>query len=175
MDAFVVELMRRRLVSLLVHITSTKRGYLVGCTGWEDAEQKTQVGAYLWTGENMDKEGDQPPEFATLWTGVTNQKKTPVHNLRFLLGRGKLQELREKCKNGIWDREVIVLKHKQMTVDLQMKLWKLQGLLAEFRLVEDAAEDAFEEDEMDEDEDEDESLEDEDEDDPLEDVMVEKA
>jgi hypothetical protein len=164
MDAFVVELMRRRLVSLLVHITSTKRGYLVGCTGWEDAEQKTQVGAYLWTGENMDKEGDQPPEFATLWTGVTNQKKTPVHNLRFLLGRGKLQELREKCKNGIWDREVIVLKHKQMTVDLQMRLWKLQGLLAEFRAVEDAAEDAFEEDEMDEDED-----------DPLEDVMAERA
>jgi hypothetical protein len=170
MDAFVVELMRRRLVSLLVHITSKKRGYLVGCTGWEDAEQKTQVGAYLWTGGNMDREGDQPPEFATLWTGSTEQKKTPVHNLRFLLGREKLQELREKCKNGIWDREVIVLKHKQMTLDLQMRLWKLQGLLAEFRPVEEE----IEVDE-DDDEDEDDSLEDEDEDDPLEDVMVERA
>jgi hypothetical protein len=174
MDAFVVELMRRRLVSLLVHINSKKRGYLLGCTGWEDAEQKTQVGAYLWTGGNMDKEGDQPPEFATLWTGVAKSKKTPVHNLRFLLGREKLQELREKCKNGIWDREVIVLKHKQMTVDLQMRLWKLRGLLAEFRPVEDAAEDASEEDEMDED-DEDESPDDAGEDDPLEDVMVERA
>jgi hypothetical protein len=168
MDAFVVELMRRRIVSLLVHITSKKRGYLVGCTGWEDAEQKTQVGAYLWTGGNMDKEGDQPPEFATLWTAVTKPKKTPVHNLRFLLGREKLQELREKCKNGIWDREVIVLKHKQMTVDLQMRLWKLQGLLAEFRPVEDAAEDQSEDED-------DDSLEDEDEDDLLDDVMVERA
>jgi hypothetical protein len=135
MDELVLDLMRRRTFEDLVHVTELKRGYVVGCKGWEDGMAKPQVGAFLWTGGNGDIEMDFPPEFATLDinTKVDKTRKVPVHNLRTLLGKGKLAELREKFPTGIFENEVVVLKHKKTTVNLEMRLWKLQGYLAEHR------------------------------------------
>ena len=131
MDDFILELMRRRVVESLIHLGGLKRGYLVGCDGWEDAMAKPQVGMLLWTGR---KEGgtQEPPEFATLFKTKEGQRKVPVHNLRTLLGPKKLDELRAKFSNGIIDRPLLAVKHKNATVALQLKLWKLQGYLAEY-------------------------------------------
>lgn len=138
MHTFVLTLMRRRLCENLVAATKLKRGYVVGCTGWEDALAKPQVGAFLWTGGIGGVEMDPPPEFATLdvTTGRKSEgrtKKVPVHNLRRLLGKEKLAELREKLPSGIFEREVVVLKHKQQVIEMEMQLWKLEGFLAEYR------------------------------------------
>jgi hypothetical protein len=140
MHEFILRLMRRRIVENLVALTNLKRGYVVGCSGWEDALAKPQIGAFLWTGGagEMEEGMDAPPEFATLDTTIgrkeeSKTKKIPVHNLRRLLGKDKLAELREKLPSGIFKRDVVVLKHKQQTVDVEMQLWRLQGFLAEYR------------------------------------------
>jgi len=135
MDDFVLNLMRRRTMEALVRLVGLKRGYVVGCNEWEDALAKPQVGAYLWTGGNLEKETEAPAEFATLNVkrGVDETRKVPVHNLRTLLGKEKLAELRVKTPSGMFQNEVLVLKHKNMTVELEMWLWKLQGYLAEYR------------------------------------------
>ena len=141
MDGFVLELMRRRLVEGLVYLVGLKRGYVVGCVDWEDAIRKPQVGAILWT-RRADNEGivevetEQvnygPPEFATLDLGTHKKRKIPVHNLRMLLGTEKLQELRGQCPSGVFDKELVGLRHRNNTVELQLRLWKLQGYLAEY-------------------------------------------
>jgi hypothetical protein len=140
MHEFILRLMRRRIVENLVTLTNLKRGYVVGCSEWEDALAKPQIGAFLWTGGagEMEEGVDAPPEFATLDTTIgrkeeSKTKKIPVHNLRRLLGKDKLAELREKLPSGIFKRDVVVLKHKQQTVDVEMQLWRLQGFLAEYR------------------------------------------
>lgn len=141
MDGFVLELMRRRAVEGLVYLVGLKRGYVVGCVDWEDATRKPQIGAILWTrgtgSEEIVAAKDEqvnhgPPEFATLIFGK-DKGKVPMHNLRMLLGKEKLQELREKCPSGIFDKELTVLRHRNVTVDLQLRLWKLQGYLAEYK------------------------------------------
>ncbi|KAN0114385.1 hypothetical protein V8E51_003929 [Hyaloscypha variabilis] len=164
MHEFVLELMRRRIVEGLIRVTNWKRGYVVGCSGWVDALAKPQVGAFIWTGGNGDlREGmDTPPEFATLDIPAGPQhegrtKKVPVHNLRRLLGKEKLAELRAKLPSGIFEREVVTLKHKGPVLDVEMRLWKLQGYLAEYRdLYRDLEEPTEQDLEQDEDEDGDE-------------------
>jgi len=162
MHEFVLELMRRRLVEGLIRLTNSKRGYVVGCSGWKDALAKPQVGAFIWTGGNgeQDEGVDIPPEFATLdvsagQQGENRTKKIPVHNLRRLLGMEKLAELRAKLSSGIFGKEVVVLKHKKVVVDVEMQLWKLQGYLAEYRDLYRDPEERLEQDLEDGDEDED--------------------
>jgi hypothetical protein len=80
-----------------------------------------------------------------------------VHNLRRLLGKEKLAELRAKLPSGIFEREVVTLKHKGPVLDVEMRLWKLQGYLAEYRdLYRDLEEPTEQDLEQDEDEDGDE-------------------
>jgi len=140
MHEFILRLMRRRIVENLAALTNLKRGYVVGCSGWEDALAKPQIGAFLWTGGagEMEEGSDSPPEFATLDVTIgrkeeSKTKKIPVHNLRRLLGKDKLAELREALPSGIFKRDVVALKHKQQAVDVEMQLWRLQGFLAEYR------------------------------------------
>lgn len=129
-DEFLLELMRRRVVEDLSGLLKLKRGYVVGCKDWAAAFSKTQTGAYLWTGKG---EENQPSEFVTLDLGVTKKQKIPTHNLNTLLGEEKLEELKAKFGNKIFDSDILTLRHRRRTVDLQMKLWKLQGYLAEYR------------------------------------------
>lgn len=133
MHDFVLELMRRRTLEELIQLVELRKGYLVGCTGWEDALVKPQVAAFLWMGE------EGPTEFATMdvgsdeiGQGVKKKRKVPVHNLGALLGEEKLAELRGRF-DRIFERELVMLRHKRMTVELEMKLWKLEGYLAEYK------------------------------------------
>lgn len=165
MADFVLELMRRRIVEHLVALGKLKRGYLVGCADWEDAASKPQVAAFLWTGGDPDIEHDyEPGEYSTLDLGMKGglkggekkrERKVPVYNLRILLGQEKLVELRQTIGNEMFGRELVALKHKNMTVELQTKLWRLQGYVAEHHGVQ---QEAAQGEEQTEDEDQDEDL-----------------
>ncbi|KUJ10985.1 uncharacterized protein LY89DRAFT_595519 [Mollisia scopiformis] len=160
MEDFVLELMRRRCVEHLVDLASLKRGYLVGCADWEDAASKPSVAAFLWTGGIGDEPINPPTDFATLDLGMEGglkggekkkRRKVPVYNLRNIIGEEKLIELRN-VGSGIFGRDVVALKHKKMTVELQMQLWKLQGYMADYEKLlqtwdggEDLGDEVFEE------------------------------
>ncbi|EKD12429.1 uncharacterized protein L3040_001041 [Drepanopeziza brunnea f. sp. 'multigermtubi'] len=137
MGDFVFELMGRRMVSALKHLWGLKRGYLVGCTDWDDALKKPQIAAVLWLGKAGDEEAEGPPEFATLDVGTQTydedgpglgkkKRKVPVFNLKTFLETEKLAELRALAPKS----ELLVLKHKNATVEMQSRLWKLQGYMA---------------------------------------------
>ena len=153
MDDFVLDLMRRRVVEALVYLIRKNRGYISGCVGWEDAcMAKRQQAAILWTGgevgamvgEGFSEEGkelvddsphapqgmrlDGPPEFATLTIGGDRPRMRPVYNLRKLLGLEHLAELRRI--SPLFDRELLTVRNKRNTLDIQMKLWRLQGYLS---------------------------------------------
>jgi len=81
----------------------------------------------------------EPPEFATVdielsgskppHNGQHRRSKIPVHNLRMLLGKTHMQQLRKG--SPVYEREFVILKDKRRVVDTLMRLWKLQGYLAD--------------------------------------------
>jgi hypothetical protein len=142
MAGFMLELMRRRVVEEFEYLVPLKV-YIRACKSWDDATKSSrQPGALLWTGpirsgeleeEPADDKEAQirgPPEFATLKIGTVKSRKVPVHNLETLLGKDHLQRLKEKCP--LFDAEILMIRHKNVTVDIQLKLWRLQGYLAKY-------------------------------------------
>lgn len=140
-STFVLELLRRRLVEELEYLVS-RRAYVGRCTSWEDAKKPSrQVGAILWAspvieGEKLtDVDGKSqtagPPEFAIVDIGTVKKRKVPVHNLDMLLGQEHLQALREF--SSIFKGEVLTIRHKKLTIDVQLQLWRLQGYMAEHK------------------------------------------
>jgi hypothetical protein len=147
MDQFVLELMRRRVGEGLQYLQSLKKGYLVRCKDWEEAKNKKQVAAVLWLGAQehakADIESDAastdgpghssagvvPHEFATLDLNKQPKSKLPVHNLPQLLGAAHLKKLRDHAPE-FFKSELIAVKQRNATVDIQLRLWKLQGYIA---------------------------------------------
>jgi len=148
MPDFILELVRQRIVNFLLYLLGLKRGYVVGCSTWVIAKYKKQTGAYLWMGEKDDA-SDDPPEFATIEIG--NRQKIPVYNLKILLGEEKLDllrrqsgpmyrkysigadgstELQKSGKSGVFDFPIVAVRHRNVTVHLELQLWWLQGYLA---------------------------------------------
>jgi hypothetical protein len=73
-----------------------------------------------------------PGEFATLDRDKEMKSKVPVHNLQLLLGSALIKDLRRDIPQ-IFKYEVVALKHRKTTIDVQLRLWKLQGYLAEHK------------------------------------------
>jgi len=80
--------------------------------------------------------GVAPGEFATLDMDKQMKSKVPVHNLQLLLGDDLIEDLRRHMPK-VFKYEVVSLKHRRVTVDVQLRLWKLQGYLAEYKQVDD--------------------------------------
>ena len=151
-DGFVLELMRRRVVEGLTYLCGRQRGYLVATAGWSDAVmKKKQVGAFLWAdrdgaeaemggpGAEMGGSGAaaaalEPGEFATVDVRE-GKRRLPVYNLPVLLGPAHVRALRTKMPK-IFDAAVVVLKDKRRTVDVRLRLWKLQGFHAQYEQIE---------------------------------------
>ncbi|KAH8815932.1 hypothetical protein F5884DRAFT_666913 [Xylogone sp. PMI_703] len=140
MDDFVLELLRRRAVESLTYISHLKGRYLSRTVDWESALKKPQTGAFLWLGKegirqgkNTFQGGDEttaiPPEFATLQLGKTKRHKVPVHNLLLLLGENHLEKLRT-VHTVFGESEILAVRNRKLTIELQLQLWKLQGYLA---------------------------------------------
>lgn len=77
-----------------------------------------------------------PGEFATLDMDRVKKSKVPVHNLQLLLGDTYIKDLRRHLPQ-IFDYEVVALKDRRATIDVQLRLWKLQGYLAEHKQLSD--------------------------------------
>ncbi|KAI1767892.1 hypothetical protein GGR53DRAFT_479999 [Hypoxylon sp. FL1150] len=138
-----------------------QRHYMVKCYGWGDVRFKHK-GAVLWFGEPEEEEGqgssdrtqtqigtgtgagtgngnsNEPGPFATFDTQREDARheevvttRLAVHNMPMLLGAeraGRVKEGAAALKHG----SIFMLAGRR-TADLQMKLWKLQGYLSDYR------------------------------------------
>ncbi|KAJ8065799.1 hypothetical protein OCU04_006462 [Sclerotinia nivalis] len=141
MDTFLLELMRRRTVELLEYLCSRDNRY-IKCASWERVEYSEQVGCVLWMGQKVvsgeaqqghEQEYEQeipPGEFETKRIGPGGKKVVPVFNLRTMMGKHWIQKMREG--NQIFGNQILVVKHKNATKEMQMRLWKLQGYVATY-------------------------------------------
>jgi hypothetical protein len=80
-----------------------------------------------------------PGEFATLDMDKEMKSKVPVYNLQLLLGDSYVRDLRRHIPPTfrIFKNEVVALKNRKTTIDMQLRLWKLQGYVAEHKQVDD--------------------------------------
>lgn len=141
MDTFLLELMRRRTAELLIYLCTKDKKYIRECESWERVEYSAQVGCVLWMGQKiaLGEEGTQeleqgqeipPGEFEIKRIGPGGRKAVPVFNLRTMMGKQWVEKMREG--NGIFKNQILVVKHKNATKEIQMKLWKLQGYVATY-------------------------------------------
>ncbi|TGO77825.1 hypothetical protein BELL_0090g00270 [Botrytis elliptica] len=142
MDTFLLELMRRRTAELLEYLRG-KKNYIHKCANWKEVEFSEQTGCVLWMGQKLAsrEEGEQgreqeqeqevpPGEFETKRIGPGGRKVVPVFNLRIMMGKQWIEKIREG--NHIFGNQILVVKHKNATKEIQMKLWKLQGYVATY-------------------------------------------
>lgn len=142
MDTFLLELMRRRTAELLEYLCK-KKSYIHKCANWEEVEFSEQTGCVLWMGQKLASrgEGEQgweqeqeqevpPGEFEIKRIGPGGRKAVPVFNLRTMMGKQWIEKIREG--NRIFGNQILVVKHKNATKEIQMRLWKLQGYVATY-------------------------------------------
>jgi hypothetical protein len=133
MDSFVLELMRRRIVEDLVYFSkygedATRKSYVVRCETWDavkDDKFNGQRGCVLWFGE--DENGPGPRAIMDI-PDVRWGRKIPVHNMQTLLGPEHIERLKEET--ALFGHGFLFMIIRSRTMDLQLKLWKLQGFLA---------------------------------------------
>ncbi|RDL41099.1 uncharacterized protein BP5553_01078 [Venustampulla echinocandica] len=147
MDTILLERSRRRVCDLLLSLLKLKRGYMTGFKNWDDLKSYSrQAAVVLWIGGDGDagEASIVPGEFATVLFPSSETKMSreiPVHNLSSLLGEEKLDDLRnaasstkskgaDENKGGIFHNPIISIKARNMTTQLQVELWWLQGYLA---------------------------------------------
>ncbi|KAI1138351.1 hypothetical protein F5Y05DRAFT_36718 [Hypoxylon sp. FL0543] len=145
MDTYILDLMRRDIINDLLYLsklcTENGRYYVVKCWGWNDVQYKHK-GAVLWFGE-PDEDADsnqtrnQPGPFATFEYQKTDIQGQPltetvvVHNISMLLGSEQAKYIKDEAA-ALKDGSIFMLAGRR-TTNLQLKLWKLQGYLADYR------------------------------------------
>jgi len=133
MGSLVLELMRRRLVEELVYYSklsedTTRNAYVVRRDTWDDINDEQyngHRGCVLWLGEGETGPG---PRAIVDVPDVRFGRKIPVHNMHTLLGPDHVARLREEA--GLFRAGSLFMLVRARTLDLQLKLWKLQGYLA---------------------------------------------
>ncbi|KAI1099827.1 hypothetical protein F4804DRAFT_320803 [Jackrogersella minutella] len=145
MDTYIRDLMRQEIVNDLLYLsklcTEDKRHYVTKCYGWDDVQFKHK-GAVLWfehPEENRDASvaGSQPGRFATYKIDTTDTRGEPlqtsvaVHNMPLLLGPDQCDYVKKEAA-ALKDGSIFMLAGRRST-NLQAKLWKLQGYLADYR------------------------------------------
>jgi hypothetical protein len=140
MDTFILGRMRQDIVNDLLYLsrlcTEDSRYYIVKCCGWDDVRYKHK-GAVLWFGNNsqsdaIDSPEAQPGPFATY--DVSNDGATTsvaVHNIPMLLGTDDTAKIRQNAA-ALGTGSLFMLAGRR-TTDVQLKLWRLQGYLADYR------------------------------------------
>ncbi|KAI1377119.1 hypothetical protein F4677DRAFT_417449 [Hypoxylon crocopeplum] len=145
MDTYVLGLMQQDIVNELLYLSKLcaddERYYIVKCYGWDDVQYKHR-GSVLWFGEpeegaDSKVASHQPGPFATFDIQTTDTHGGPVttsvavHNMPMLLGPEHAARVRGEAVI-LKDGSIFMLAGRR-TVKLQMKLWKLQGYLADYR------------------------------------------
>lgn len=130
MHTYLLEEMRSRIVNDLLYLarlrTDSGRTHLVPCASWASVSRDMpQRGCVLW---QSGAAGVPPGPLATLDVeGASYERAMPVHNLDILLGDEQLARLREE---DLFRDNALVVARKRLSLDVQLRLWKLQGYLA---------------------------------------------
>ncbi|KAF2969368.1 hypothetical protein GQX73_g4231 [Xylaria multiplex] len=139
MNSVILDRMRQEIVKDLIYLsrlcTEDSRHYIVKCHGWDDVRHKRQ-GAVLWfeggsEHDDATKSEIQPGPLATY--DIHNAGATTsvvVHNIPMLLGAKNTAEVKEKSA-ALGDGSLFMLAGRR-TTNLQVKLWRLQGYMAEY-------------------------------------------
>lgn len=138
MHDLVLDLMRRHVVDDLLYLSrlcaEQKRHYITRCFGWGDVKFKHK-GSVLWFDEPVEDgnpAGEKPGHFATIDVGDEVAMTTvAVHNVALLLGDEYAAKVRSEA--AVFGEGSIFMLAGRRTVDVQMKLWKLQGFLADYK------------------------------------------
>jgi hypothetical protein len=140
MDAFILDHMRQQIIQLILYLSTLcikeKRHYITQCFGWDDVKFKHR-GAVLWFDDLATNEGDsqdKPGSFAIFDLDIENDTaKTgvPVHNMAMLLGDKYAEQVRRGA--AVFKDGSIFMLAGRRTTDLQLKLWKLQGYLSDYK------------------------------------------
>ncbi|KAI1090755.1 hypothetical protein F5B19DRAFT_461510 [Rostrohypoxylon terebratum] len=145
MDTYILDLMRKSIVSELLYLSGLcaeqGRHYIVKCYGWGDVQYKHK-GSVIWFENPVEDVGsnqtdNQPGPFAvfdiqrTSFQGGQYTESVAVHNMPMLLGLDVANRLKEEAK-ALTDGSIFMLAGRR-TVNIQMKLWKLQGYLSDYR------------------------------------------
>lgn len=139
MDHILLKMMRREATNALI-LRAQKSEFPVykfihPCEGWEDTNMLYRGGCVLWLPKRAQGKKsvyqtmDGDPKFGAA--------KVPVHDLLWLLGEKDVRKLREEAEI-FRNREVLVLKpwKSRAMRNLHLLLWKLQGYLADPKVVE---------------------------------------
>ncbi|KAI1204141.1 uncharacterized protein F4807DRAFT_448710 [Annulohypoxylon truncatum] len=145
MDTYIRDLMCQGIVSELLYLSSLcaeqGRHYIVKCYGWDDVQYKHK-GSVLWFADpaessSSDETSNQPGPFATFdiqrttFQGKPYTESVSVYNMPMLLGPEHASRLKEEAQT-LRDGSIFMLAGRR-TVNIQLKLWKLQGYLADYR------------------------------------------
>ncbi|KAH8665101.1 hypothetical protein BGZ60DRAFT_529445 [Tricladium varicosporioides] len=136
MADFVMMIMRRRITEHLRYLMTERPFYVSGLNNLKDLRQPARTAAFFWTGCDH---SPPPSEFSEI-----NGK--PFYNLRALLGEENVAALQEEIPRAgaagsilvfktisPFSKPLIALKHQPGTINLQLRLWWLQGYLAEHK------------------------------------------
>ncbi|KAI0119928.1 hypothetical protein GGR51DRAFT_495589 [Nemania sp. FL0031] len=138
MDSLILHQMRQGIVDDLCYLSrlciEDNRHYIVKCFGWDDVQYKHQ-GAVLWFGDTA-----QPNEATQSGPGpfsiydISNNNistSVAVHNMPMLLGPQATAEVRQKA--AIMANASLFMLAGRRTTNLQVKLWRLQGYMADYK------------------------------------------
>ncbi|KAI1754654.1 hypothetical protein F4782DRAFT_493364 [Xylaria castorea] len=140
MDSFVLNRMRHGIIQELLYLSrlcnEDYRHYVVKCHGWDDVQYKHQ-GSVMWFGDpakpgDAAESGAQPGPFATY--DITNDGvsiSVAVHNIPMLLGTEEAANVKKETA-VLADGSLFMLAGRR-TAELQRRLWKLQGYLADYK------------------------------------------
>ncbi|KAI2465108.1 hypothetical protein F4781DRAFT_425016 [Annulohypoxylon bovei var. microspora] len=145
MDTYIRDLMRQGIVEELLYLSNlcTEKGrhYIVKCYGWDDVQYKHK-GSVLWFADpvesaDLNQTSNEPGPFATFDTQKTSfqggsyTESVAVHNMPMLLGSEHTSHIKEEAQ-ALKDGSIFMLAGRR-TTNLQLKLWKLQGYIADYR------------------------------------------
>lgn len=155
MDSLVLDIMRKQVVEELLCLaklcTDQGRKYISRLATWDDIKNHVHRGCVLWIGP-----GGPSGDHAAGWTdapgpnatidieGVKRDGKIPVHNLFSLLGREGVDQVLQG--SPLFQEGSLVLLERERSVDVQLKLWKLQAYLADGKQSQLAVQNQDEED-----------------------------
>ncbi|OTB02602.1 hypothetical protein M426DRAFT_322523 [Hypoxylon sp. CI-4A] len=144
MDTYILDMMRQDIVNDILYLSKLcvedSRYYIVKCYGWDDVQYKHR-GAVLWFGEpdedaGSDRDRNQPGPFSTFDIQTKDIHGDPlvtsitVHNIPMLLGAEQAKQVKKEAAT-LNDGSIFMLAGRR-TTKLQLKLWRLQGYLADY-------------------------------------------
>ncbi|KAI0016038.1 hypothetical protein F4780DRAFT_714827 [Xylariomycetidae sp. FL0641] len=141
MDVFLLDMYRRDIYRTLLHFdklcAQDRRKYIVKFDRWSDIMYEDK-GALLWFPSELDNSQSQAKQFSTYEVHTELRRgpasaSLPVHNIPALLGPELAQQLRQEAQ--VLNDGSIFLCTRRRTTKFRMKLWKLEGYIADYSAV----------------------------------------